>query len=184
MLDSKVVSLRTLEEEDLEARVKWFNDPETNQFLVSDYPMSLSKTRHWFQNSLKDDTKLNLSIVDCKTDKLIGMTGFLNIDQKNAHAQFYITIGEADFRGKGLPNIIIPAVLTHGFTFLRLNKVYLWTLKKNKRAQKVYEKNGFKKEAILRDFLYCRGGFQDIIQHYVLSKEFLAKKIDGEKDVK
>ena len=32
MLDSKVVSLRTLEEEDLEARVKWFNDPETNQF--------------------------------------------------------------------------------------------------------------------------------------------------------
>ena len=107
----------------------------------------------------------------------------MNIDQ-NAHAQFYITIGEADFRGKGLPNIIIPAVLTHGFTFLRLNKVYLWTLKKNKRAQKVYEKNGFKKEAILRDFLYCRGGFQDIIQHYVLSKEFLAKKIDGEKDVK
>ena len=49
MINSERITLRTLEEADLEARVKWFNDPEINQFLVSDYPMGLAKTKQWFK---------------------------------------------------------------------------------------------------------------------------------------
>jgi diamine N-acetyltransferase len=165
--------LRSLEEADLEARVKWFNDPEINQYLVSDFPMGLAKTKRWFQSTLLDVTKLNLSIVDRTSGQLIGMTGLLNINQKNAHAQFYITIGDSDFHGQGFPQEIIPAVLNHGFTYLRLNKIYLWTLLNNTRARKVYERNGFKEEATLLDFLHCRGDFQDIIQHCVLRKDFM-----------
>lgn len=175
MINSELILLRTLEESDLEARVKWFNDPEIRQYLVSDYPMGLAKTRRWFQGTLTDNSKLNLSIVEKSTKRLIGMTGLLNIDAKNAHAQFYITIGEADFRGKGLPNEIIPAVLQYGFTYLHLNKIYLWTLPNNVRARAVYERNGFREEATLRDFLHCRGAFQDIIQHCILRKDFIPK---------
>lgn len=167
MINSERITLRTLEEADLEARVKWFNDPEINQFLVSDYPMGLAKTKQWFKNTLNDKTKLNLSIIDKSSGDLIGMTGFLNISQKHAHAQFYITIGEENFRGKGLPNEIIPAVVTYGFKFLRLNKVYLWTLFNNQRARSVYENNGFKEEAVLKAHLHCRGAFQDVVQHSI-----------------
>lgn len=173
MINSERIILRPLEEVDLEARVKWFNDAEINQFLVSDYPMGLAKTRLWFQSTLGDDTKFNLSIIDKCSGSLIGMTGLLNINRKDAHAQFYITIGESQYRGQGLPNEIIPAVLRYGFTFLRLNKIYLWTLMNNSRARSVYERNGFQEEAILKDFLYCRGEFQDIIQHCVLRRDFL-----------
>jgi len=172
MIDSERILLRMLEETDLEARVKWFNDPDIRQYLVSDYPMGLARTKKWFQSTLTDNSKFNLSIVEKSTGRLIGMTGLLNIDAKNAHAQFYITIGEPEFRGKGLPDEVIPAVLEYGFTYLRLNKIYLWTLLNNARARTVYERNGFKQEAILRDFLYCRGKFNDIIQHCVLQRDF------------
>ena len=93
MINSDRILLRMLEEPDLEARVKWFNDPEIRQYLVSDYPMGLAKTRRWFQGTLTDNTKLNLSIIEKSTGRLIGMTGLLNINAKNAHAQFYLTIG-------------------------------------------------------------------------------------------
>ena len=86
-------------------------------FLVSDYPMGLAKTRQWFLSSLMDSSKLHLSIVDKNSGHLIGMTGLLNISMKHAHAQFYLTIGEAKYRGQGLPDEIIPAVLGHGFNF-------------------------------------------------------------------
>ena len=176
MIETKRLFLRALEDSDLEARVKWFNDPEINQFLVSDFPMGLARTKRWFQNGLDDNTKFNLSIVSKATDKVIGMTGLLNIDRKNSHAQFYITIGEKDHQGKGLPDEIIPAVLNYGFTYLRMNKIYLWTLLNNERARKVYESNGFRKEATLLQFLHCRGDFQDIIQHCVLRRDYI--KID------
>jgi RimJ/RimL family protein N-acetyltransferase len=178
MINSERIVIRLLEEADLELRVKWFNDPKVNKFLVSDYPMGLAKTRRWFQSTLTDESKLNLSIVDKATGNLIGMTGFLNINFKHAHAQFYITIGEEEYRGIGLSNEIIPAVLSHGFNFLRLNKIYLWTLVNNSHARTVYERNGFKREAVLKDFLHCRGDFQDVVQHCILYRGFLEMDVN------
>lgn len=175
MLTSKNIQLRLLEKKDLKDRVSWFNDPDINQYLVSDYPVSLSKTEAWFQKTLFDKTKVNFSIVCRKTDELVGMTGLLQIDQKNSHAQMYITIGNQKFRGMKLPDEIIPALLEYAFFELNLNKVYLWTIPINERGRKVYERNGFIKEAEMSDHLYCRGQYQTLIQHRILKSEFIER---------
>ena len=167
MFNLKSVYLRPLEFVDLESRVSWFNDPDINQYLVSDFPMSLAGTQAWYAKACTDASKFNLSICDIDSGKLIGMTGLIEIDQKNAKAQFYMTIGDPAFRGLRLPDQIIPAVIGYGFSYLRLNKIYLWTLENNVRARKVYERNGFLYEATLRQHLHCRGSYQNIIQHSV-----------------
>ena len=172
MLKGKDIFLRLLEKEDLPKRVEWFNDPSINKYLVSDLPVSLSKTEQWFNKGLFDNTKIHFSISDSEINKLIGMTGLLQINNKNSNAQMYITLGEAAYHGKRLPDQIIPLVLEYAFEELNLNKVYLWTIPINQRGRRVYERNGFKQEAVMREHLYCRGKFQDLIQHSVLRSDF------------
>jgi RimJ/RimL family protein N-acetyltransferase len=176
MLTSKNIELRLLEKQDLSRRVKWFNDPEISKYLVSDYPVSLAKTEAWFSKTILDSSKVHFSIIDKETSTLIGMTGLLQISSKHMNAQMYITIGEESFHGQRLPDEIIPLVLNYAFIELNLNKVYLWTIPCNVRGRKVYERNGFTKEAEMHEQMYCKGKFQTIIQHRVLKSEFLEAK--------
>ena len=175
MLKGKTVYLRLLSQEDLKDRVSWINDEENIQTLLFDWPTSIEKTQKWFSNVIFDNSKLNLSIVDIETDELIGMTGLLNIDRINHHAQLYITIGNKKYRGKRLPDEVIPLVLEYGFTELELKKIYLYTLPNNDRGRHVYERNGFKQDGILRQQVYCRGKQQDLYVHSMLKSEFEVK---------
>ena len=172
MLKGKTVYLRLLSQDYLKDRVSWINDEENIQTLLFDWPTSIEKTQKWFSNVVFDNSKLNLSIVDIETKELIGMTGLLNIDRINHHAQLYITIGNKKYRGKRLPDEVIPLVLEYGFTELELKKIYLYTLPNNERGRHVYERNGFKQDGILRQQVYCRGKQQDLYVHSILKSEF------------
>ncbi len=171
-MNGKTIYLRLLSQEDLKDRVSWINDEENIQTLLFDWPTSIEKTQKWFSNVVSDHSKLNLSIVDKETDELIGMTGLLNIDRINHHAQLYITIGNRKYRDRRLPDEVIPLVLEYGFTELELKKIYLYTLPSNERGRHVYERNGFKQDGILRQQVYCRGKQQDLYVHSILKSEF------------
>lgn len=175
MLKGKTVYLRLLSQDDLRDRVSWINDEENIQTLLFDWPTSLEKTQKWFSNVVFDNSKLNLSIVDKETNELIGMTGLLNIDRINHHAQLYITIGNKAYRGRHLPDEVIPLVLEYGFSELELKKIYLYTLPNNERGRHVYERNGLKLDGILRQQVYCRGKQQDLYVHSILKNEFEAR---------
>ncbi len=172
MLKGKTVYLRLLSQDDLKDRVSWINDEENVQTLLFDWPTSYEKTLKWYNNAIMDSSRLHFSIVDTETSELIGMTGLLNIDRINHHAQFYITIGNKKYRGKRLPDEAIPLVLEYGFSELELKKVYLYTLPNNERGRHVYERNGFKQDGILRQQVFCRGKQQDLYVHSILKTEF------------
>lgn len=172
MLKGNTVYLRLLSQDDLKDRVSWINDEENIQTLLFDWPTSYEKTLKWYQNAIFDAAKLHLSIVDRETDALIGMTGLLNIDRINHHAQFYLTIGNRAFRGRRLADEVIPLVLEYGFKELELKRIYLYTLPNNARARHVYERNGFQLDGILRQQVYCRGQQQDLYVHSILKNEF------------
>ena len=173
MLVGKRIKLRLLEQRDLPNRVEWINDAENIQTLLFDWPTSLDKTTKWFNNVVMDQSKLNLSIIDISNDELVGMTGLLNIDRINHNAQLYITIGNKKYRGKHLPDEVIPLVLEYGFSELDLVKIYLYTLPNNDLARHVYERNGFHLDGILRKHVYCRGKQQDLYVHSILREEFI-----------
>jgi RimJ/RimL family protein N-acetyltransferase len=174
MLKGNNIYLRPLEIDDLPLRVEWVNDDENRKTLMFDWPISLSKTRAWFQNTLMDKSKANFSIVDKETNKVIGMTGLIDIDYRNLRGQLYITIGEKDFRGKKLPDEIIPLVLEYGFKELGLRRIYLYTLKNNERGRTVYERNGFEFEGILREHHFCVGEYQDLYVHSILKNDWVS----------
>ena len=123
MLIGKKIYLRPLEKKDLELRVKWINDPDIRKTLMFDYPLSLEKTLAWFQKTLFDKTKVNFSIIEKTTETTIGMTGLIDINIKHQRGQFYVTIGEKNFWGRGIADEVIQIVLHYGFVELNLKKI-------------------------------------------------------------
>ncbi len=172
MLKGKRIYLRLFEKEDLPLRVKWINDEETNRTLGFDIPVSLAKTQAWFQNTLTDNSKINFAIVDIETDKVIGMTGLIDIDYKNRKAEYYITIGEKEYLGLRLPDEVVRLVFNYAFYQLGMNKVYGHTLGYNIKSQKAHERNGMIKEGILRSHKWKDGKFWDVVYYSVLKDEW------------
>lgn len=172
MLENNEIYLKSIEREDLKERINWINNINNHEILGFDWPISLAKTEKWFQNQLSDSSKLNFSIFLKDTNKIIGMTGLLNIDIRNLKAEFYVTIGDEKYRGKGFARQIIELVLEYGFLELGLNKIYLTTFEENKKAQKIYEKNNFKLEGILRKDKFHMGQLKNIYVYSILKDEW------------
>lgn len=166
---------RKIEKLDLVNRVNWINDPEINKTLTFSTPVSLAATEKWFETTLFDNSKLNLSFFVKKNDDFIplGFAGFIGIDSYNQRAELFITIGNSDYHGKGFGVQIVKFLISFGFIKLNLSKIYLTTLKHNFKAKKLYEKCGFKIDGELRDHFYHHGEFVDCYHMSILRKEIL-----------
>ena len=91
----------------------------------------------------------------------VGLIGLLNIDRKNLKAEYYIVIGEKDYRGLGIAKRASLKLLKYAFEELKLNKIYLYTEVDNVSAQKMFEKVGMRKEGLLKDDLYYNNRYVD-----------------------
>lgn len=175
MLVGERIYLRPLERKDLSDRVLWINDQENIQTLTFDWPTSLAKTEAWFNTTLTDSSKYHFSIVEKNTDRLIGMTGFVEVNRIHLRGQLYITIGDKSYRGKRIPDDVISLLLEFAFEELGLKRVYLYTLPNNDRSRHVYKRNGFSFEGILRNHCFTRGKLQNLHVQSILAEEWSAE---------
>ena len=173
MLKSKHLELRRLEESHLHYKVKWVNDPEVNETLLFDFPISQSETKEWYKRNHFNRNRWDFSVFELESECLIGMTGLINLNYRHRHAQLFVTIGEKAFWGKGYAREIVIMILGFAFEELGLEKVYLKTLPNNSKARHIYEKIGFKQEALLRKEYYIHGELNDLFQHSLLKSEWI-----------
>lgn len=164
------VVLREFEETDVPRKVEWINNPANNQFLHYDIPLRVDRTIDWFRN--KDNSKR----VDCiieYNDQPVGLIGLLQIDKINRKAEYYITIGEHNFKRKGIATKATKGILDYAFKELGLHKVYLTVDARNEHAIRLYEKTGFKLEGYFVDEL-----FHPITSEYIDRKRYSYINID------
>ena len=164
----KDVILRDFEETDIPKKVEWINNPANNQYLHYDLPLEIDKTIFWFRN--KDNSRR----IDCVIEYNgipVGLIGLLQIDQLNQKAEYYITIGETDFKHKGIATKATKAILEYAFVNLKLHKVYLTVDAKNENAIRLYEKAGFKQEGYFVGDLFCvkDNGYIDRERYAIIS---------------
>jgi UDP-4-amino-4,6-dideoxy-N-acetyl-beta-L-altrosamine N-acetyltransferase len=165
------VSLQSLERKHLSKCVEWLNDPEVVETLSMSEPVSMESEQRWFDNHLKDEHSKILAI-ETVDGEYIGNIGLHNIDLHNRKAELGIFIGEKKYWGKGYGTEAVLLGLKLAFEGLNLNKVYLRTFINNERAQKCYEKAGFKKEGILRQDMFKSGDYVDCIIYSVLIEDY------------
>lgn len=170
MWQEVVITVRKFRKSDIPKKVEWINNPENNQFLHYDIPICVEKTEKWFDNHQNEDTRYDAII---EADGVpVGTIGLLSIDRKNSKAEYYIAMGETDYKGKGVAKEASRLILNYGFNQLGLNRIYLFTEVENVAAQKLFEKVGFEREGLIKQDIKRKERFKDRIMYAILRKDY------------
>ena len=84
-----------------------------------------------------------------------------------------IGIGEREFWGKGYGSDAIQLLLRYAFTELNLQRVSLTVFEFNQRAQRSYEKVGFRLEGRQRQIMQREGRRWDILYMGILREDWM-----------
>ena len=164
------VNIRKFERTDIPKKVEWINNPENNQFLHYDIPISIVGTERWFDSHQGEETRYDAVI---EADGVpVGTIGLLSIDRKNSKAEYYIAMGEVDYKGKGVAKEASRLILEYGFEKLDLNRIYLFTEVENVAAQKMFERVGFVREGVIRQDILSHGRNADRIAYGFLREDW------------
>lgn len=150
----------------------WRNDPEVAIYDQSAFlrPMSFEEVEIWSERMVEG---LSFMIYDGVI--AIGICAFMNVDERNRHAELSIVIGNKDYWSKGYGTAIMEQQLEWGFNGLNLNRLYLHVFDFNKRAIGLYEKVGFIKEGHKREMLFRNGKYCDVLYYGMLRKDYLKR---------
>ena len=168
------ITIRKFTAEDISNKVRWINDERNNTFLHYDIPLEIGKTEKWFENN-KDRTDRYDAVIE--VDKTpVGLIGLLSIDRKNRKAEYYISMGEQFYKGKGVAYSASKLLLEYAFGKLNLQRVYLYTETENIPAQRLFEKAGFVREGIAKCDLFSKGRFVDRYAYGITKDMFYKQK--------
>lgn len=161
------IKLRIFEFSDIPKKIEWINNPQNNQFLHYDIPLEYEKTRKWFNN--KDNDKRIDFIIEAD-DIPVGVIGLLAIDKDNRKAEYYITVGEVEYKHRGVASKATELLLQYAFEELKMHKIYLNVDAENIAACKLYEKMGFNCEGTFKEDMLFHGKYIDR-KHYAIIDE-------------
>lgn len=173
------VRLRAVERVDVEKFHTWINDPEVTEGLALYLPMSMRDEESWFDGIAHRPSQEKPLAIECRDGdgwKLIGNSGFFDLDHTAHSGEIGIMIGDKSHWNKGYGTEAMGLLLRHGFDTLNLNRIFLRVYADNRRAIRSYEKAGFTLEGRLRQAVYKRGTYDDVLMMSVLRSEWDARK--------
>ncbi len=89
-----------------------------------------------------------------------------------AEVSYYLS---PDMWKKGIITEALKLVLSFGFEDLKLNRIQACVLPENAASLRVLEKNGFRREGLLRQYDYGKE-FHDVLMYSIIAQEFLPEK--------
>ena len=94
------ITIRKFEAKDIPLKVEWINNPLNNRYLHYNLPLKEDETYRWFERNQNRIDRYDATI---EADGIaIGLIGLLDIDFQNYKAEYYITIGNREYLGKGI----------------------------------------------------------------------------------
>jgi RimJ/RimL family protein N-acetyltransferase len=165
----KLIVLRAKTIADAQQDYEWRRDPELATFdAARPYGGSLNEYLHIFGDELTYPSPYRRTVaVEDMNGRHIGNVMYYNVDYHRREAEIGVTIGLRDYWGRGYGTDLIHTFIGYMFEALNLERVYLKTLDWNYRAQRCFEKVGFKRYGTSR-----RGEYNFILME-IRRKEFL-----------
>ena len=173
-LSGERIYLRPLAASDVERLARWVNDEEVRQWVTFYLPLTEKAEQEYIENAGSKPDQISLAIVLRAGDRHIGGLALNEIRWKDRAAMFGIFIGEKDCWAQGYGTEATRLLLRYAFTTLNLNRVELGVFAFNERAVRVYEKCGFLREGVRREWAFIGGKYVDEIVYSVLAREYFA----------
>ncbi len=175
-LTGDLVVLRQLDEGDYDALRAAMDDPDVARLTGSHREIGEEQAREWMRTRKDQTDRLDLAIVDKASGAVVGEAVLNDWDPDNQCCNFRILIGSSG-QGRGLGTEATRLIVGYGIEQLGLHRISLGVYAFNPRAQRAYEKAGFKAEGVLRDALRWDGEWVDEIVMSVLASEWIPSEV-------
>jgi [ribosomal protein S5]-alanine N-acetyltransferase len=172
MLTGKLVILRAVEPTDYGKLHLWLNDSEVMRFWG--HPgntQSLAEIANEDAGQAARGTSRKY-IIESREGIPIGFIDYYDLDWQARSVWVSILIGDQGHWGGGFGTDAMRTLLDYLFRELGLHRVSLTVHSSNERAVKSYEKTGFVREGVLRDWAFFDGQRVDGILMSILRHEF------------
>jgi ribosomal-protein-alanine N-acetyltransferase len=172
-IETERLFLRRVNATDVKEILELRSNPETMKYI----PRPLLKAEedaleHIVNIDAKIETQegINWAITLKGTPKLIGLLGHYRIQPENHRAELgYMLLPE--FHGKGIIAEAIKEVVKYGFEVMKLHSIEAVIDPANLASEKVLQKNGFIKEAHLKENEFFEGRLWDSVIYSLLNKQ-------------
>jgi RimJ/RimL family protein N-acetyltransferase len=173
-----MIELKYFERSDFKQLIDWIDSPE---FLIQwsgpafTYPLNDKQLEKYIENANNENAEtLVYKVMDIEMGEVIGHISLRNIDRKNKSARMgKVLVGNKNSRGKRIGQQMIKEILNIAFDQLQLHRVSLGVFDFNISAITCYEKAGFIKEGLLRDFRKNGDEYWSLWEMSILENEWL-----------
>ena len=171
-LETERLFLRKVDSNDIKEIFALRSNPETMKYI----PRPLVKTDEdalehiaMIDSKIDSNEGINWAITLKDNPKLIGIIGHYRIKPENYRAELgYMLLPE--YHGKGIVSEAVKEAVKYGFQVMKLNSLEAIIDPDNYASAKVLEKNGFVKEAHLKEYEFYEGRFLDTVIYSILNK--------------
>lgn len=126
---------------------------------------------NWYKSIYNEGTGIRWGITLKDSGKVIGSCGFLNMLSKHHRAEIGYELSQEHW-GKGIASEALEAVVTYGYQHFQLERIEALIEPANFPSQKLVEKQGFKREGLLRHYEFTCGKFDDLYMYSIIKKDF------------
>ncbi|MDT0555180.1 GNAT family N-acetyltransferase [Patiriisocius hiemis] len=173
MLQTENILLRALEPEDLSFLYKLENDSTIWEVSSTLTPYSKFVLKDYLANSHKDIyevKQLRLVIVSIITSETIGFIDLFDFDPKNRRVGVGIIIASEENKQKGYAAESLSLVIDYVFNQLLVHQVHATITDSNIASIGLFEKLGFKKYGVKKDWLATKGEYKDVFLYQLISE--------------
>lgn len=175
MLKGKMISLKSIEPEDLEQLRIWRNLPEYRKHFREYKEINSAMQLKWYESRVvNDNNTLMFSIRDNETDELWGCCGLCYINWVGRHADLSLYIGkdECYIDEQGLAEEACALLFDYAFNELGLNKVWTELYEFDNKKIDLYSKLGMTIDGRWRKQYFYNGRWWDSLLLEILAEEW------------
>ena len=162
-LKDELISLRSPEPEDLEMMYAMENDTALWSVGNATLPYSRYTLRQYLEQSCQNlfaehQARFVIELADGETAGMIDLADF---DPLNSRAEVCIGL-LGKHRGKGIATRALALLCDYALKKLHINQLFAFIPEWNEESLRLFEKNGFKKSALLQQWQRTENGFNDV----------------------
>jgi RimJ/RimL family protein N-acetyltransferase len=169
-------ALRPWRDTDVEAVVWACQDPEIARWTAVPSPYRATDARAFLlqrYDAIHSGSAAPFAVVDASSGDLLGSISLNRIEWKHQRTEVgYWLASEA--RGHGHAARALRTICAWGFQQLGLERIELLAATQNSASQRVAERAGFTREAILRSYMRAKDGRQDMVAFAMLRTDAAA----------
>lgn len=164
-LHTERLVLRELRHSDAERVFAMRSDPAVMQHVTR--PLAQTMADATALITLIHDTQrandgIQWAITQQGEDAFIGMIGFWRMQKEHHRGELGYMLMPA-YWGKGYMSEAIATAVEYGFSTLGFHRIDATTIPENVASMRALEKNGFRREGVLRESSLQKGRFKDVV---------------------